>query len=250
MCHEGEELPPFPPIRGGADAFGEMTLVASDGVASNAFFAHPSIPSSRGVVVLPDFRGLSEFYKQLAIRFAEAGLNAVAIDYYTRDIGRDSRPAEREFYSTLLRTTDKSVVDLDIAAAVEWLRGLPGVHVDAIFTVGFCLGGSFVWQQAAAQSKLQGHVSFYGVTNYIDDALTPLMRGPMLMLIAGQDHVTSVDSVEALAARIRASGEIVETRLYENAPHAFFSEGEFHAECDDAWRTVLDFFDRYALAAT
>lgn len=251
MCYEDGDLPPFPPIRGGADAFGEFSLVARDGVASNAFFAHPATPSHRGVVILPDFRGLSEFYKELAIRFAEAGVHAVTIDYYTREIGRDDRPVDdREFYSAMLQKTDKNAVDLEVAAAVEWLRALPGVEIDSVFTVGFCCGGSFSWRQAARAEQLAGHVSFYGVPDLVGDELVAKMRGPILMIIAGKDF-TPVESVEALAEHVRGGGETVETHTYADAPHGFFSRsGEFDGDCDDAWRRVLDFFERHALSSS
>jgi carboxymethylenebutenolidase len=247
MCYEDGELPPFPPIRGGADAFGDLTLVAADGVESSAFFAHPSVPSTRAVVILPDFRGLSEFYRDLAVRFAEAGVHAITIDYYTREIGRDDRPVDdREFYSAMLQKTAKRAVDLDVAAAVAWLRGLPGAEIGSIFTVGFCCGGSFSWQQASVADHLNGYVSFYGVPAHLEEERIPAMRGPILMLIAGKDF-TPVDDVEQLAAQVRVKGETVETHTYPEAPHGFFSRsGEFDAECTDAWDRVLDFFDRYA----
>jgi carboxymethylenebutenolidase len=250
MCYEDGELPPYPPIRGGADAFGELTLLASDGVESNAFFAHPGLPSTRGVIILPDFRGVTEFYRDLAVRFAEAGVHAITIDYYTREIGRHDRPVDdREFYSAMLEKTDKRAVDLDVASAVAWLRDLPGTRIDSIFTVGFCCGGSYSWQQASVPDHLNGYVSFYGVPRLLEDERIATMSGPILMLIAGQDF-TPVEAVEELADQVRASGEIVETHTYSAAAHGFFSRsGEFAGECDDAWQRVLDFFDRHATAA-
>jgi carboxymethylenebutenolidase len=41
------------------------------------------------VVVLPDVRGLHGFYEALALRFGEAGVHAVAVDYYGRVAGRE-----------------------------------------------------------------------------------------------------------------------------------------------------------------
>ena len=39
------------------------------------------------MVVLPDVRGLHPYYVELAERFAEAGIPAVAIDYFGRTAG-------------------------------------------------------------------------------------------------------------------------------------------------------------------
>ena len=56
--------------------------------ASQPSQATPDEPSGIGVVVLPDVRGLYRFYEELALRFAERGFDAVAIDYFGRTRGR------------------------------------------------------------------------------------------------------------------------------------------------------------------
>ena len=38
-------------------------------------------------MILPDVRGLYSFYEELALRFAEAGIDALAIDYFGRTAG-------------------------------------------------------------------------------------------------------------------------------------------------------------------
>jgi carboxymethylenebutenolidase len=57
-----------------------MVLTASDGNKFAAYFALAEKPTGAGMVVMPDVRGLHHFYKELAQRFAEAGIDAVAID--------------------------------------------------------------------------------------------------------------------------------------------------------------------------
>ena len=46
---------------------------------------------------MPDVRGLHTFYKELAERFAEAGLHAIAIDYFGRTAGLTGRDEEFPF---------------------------------------------------------------------------------------------------------------------------------------------------------
>jgi carboxymethylenebutenolidase len=248
MHHQDDKRPSLPPVRGGAGAFGEFTLVASDGVASNGYFAHPIEASSQAVVILPDIFGLSEFYKDLARRFAQAGLHAVTIDYYTRELGRSGRPPidDRQFYTGMLGKTDKHAIDRDVAAAVTWLQALPGASIESIFTIGFGCGGGFAWRQCASNLPLKGYVSLYGVPGLLEEDQRSTMRGSILMLIAGKDF-TPVEQVETLADDVRRSGATVETHTYRDAPHGFFSRsGEFAAERDDAWTRVLGFFARNA----
>ena len=49
------------------------------------------------IVVMPDVRGLHSFYKELAERFAEAGIDAVAIDYFGRTAGDGPRDEGFEY---------------------------------------------------------------------------------------------------------------------------------------------------------
>src|SRR6266540_1192942 len=84
MCFERDSLPPVPVISGAAVSHEELVLEADDGNRFAAFAALPDDSSGTGVVILPDVRGLYRFYEELALRFAERGYAAVAIDYFGR----------------------------------------------------------------------------------------------------------------------------------------------------------------------
>ena len=55
-------------------------------------------------MILPDVRGLYRFYEELALRFAERGYAAVAIDYFGRTAGVGKR--DEEFPSSGPRRAD------------------------------------------------------------------------------------------------------------------------------------------------
>ena len=247
MCFAVDAHPPLPPVRGGATDHGDLVLQSSDGTQFAAYYAHPDAGSSAGIVILPDVRGLHGFYKELAQRFADAGLHAVAIDYFGRTAGIGPRPDDFEWK----QHTDKvqpDQVSADVEAAVEWLRGLAGGTVRSVFTVGFCFGGAYSWRQSAASPGLAGCIGFYGRPDRAADVVDA-MKAPLLLLAAGQDH-TPVEAVEAFAEQVRASGVEAELHVYPDAPHSFFDRKftEFADECADAWRRMLDFADRHRAA--
>src|SRR3712207_9563822 len=91
MCHDPDSRPPAPPRTGDVAERGTLTLTAADGTDFSAAVALPAEPARVGVVILPDIRGLHPYYVALAERFAQAGLAAVAIDYF----GRTARSEER-----------------------------------------------------------------------------------------------------------------------------------------------------------
>ena len=87
MCHDQDSRPPAPPRTGDVAERGTLTLTSADGTEFSAAFATPAAPPSAGVVVLPDVRGLHPYYVALAERFAQAGLAAVAVDWFGRTDG-------------------------------------------------------------------------------------------------------------------------------------------------------------------
>ena len=87
MCFELDSVPPIPVISGAAVSHEDLELEASDGNRFAAFLATPDEPSTTGLVILPDVRGLYRFYEELALRFAERGYAALALDYFGRSAG-------------------------------------------------------------------------------------------------------------------------------------------------------------------
>ena len=96
MCFDADARPPLPPIRGGASDARDLTLAAADGTRVAAYAAHPDTASGAGIIVIPDVRGLHPYYEELARRFAEAGIHAIAIDLYSRTCLLYTSPSPRD----------------------------------------------------------------------------------------------------------------------------------------------------------
>jgi len=145
MCYDSAARPPLPPISGGAgtEEGREVILDAGD---ENRFAAFSVLAAERGgpgIVILPDVRGLHEFYRQLAARFAETGIHATAIDYFGRTAGigqGDARGDDFE-YMPHVQQTQPGTIAQDVAAAVAHLRSPEGGEASRVYTVGFCFGG-------------------------------------------------------------------------------------------------------------
>src|SRR5215213_2890043 len=120
MCHDHDSRPPAPPRRGEVAERGTLTLTAADGTEFSAAYAAPAEPPRAGVVLLPDVRGLHPYYVALAERFAEAGLAAVAIDYFGRTAGLAEGGTRGEDFAWQghVPQTTPAGVDADTAAAI------------------------------------------------------------------------------------------------------------------------------------
>src|SRR3970282_1577786 len=97
--------PPIPEISGAAISHDDLVLESADGTRFAAFSATPDEPSGIGIVILPDVRGLYRFYEELALRFAERGYAALAIDYFGRTAGGGKRSDDFEYMSHVEQTT-------------------------------------------------------------------------------------------------------------------------------------------------
>ncbi len=118
MCHDADSRPPAPPRTGEVTERGVLELRAADGNRFSAAYAAPAAPPGVGVVVLPDIRGLHPYYVALAERFAEAGLPAVALDWFGRTAGAAGvREADFDWQTHIPQTTPAGI-DADLAAAV------------------------------------------------------------------------------------------------------------------------------------
>ncbi len=246
MCYGDHSRPPLPPISGAAADQGDMVLTAADGTKFAAYFARASKPTGAGMVVLPDVRGAHQFYKELAQRFAEAGIDSVAIDYFGRTAGIGDRSDAFEFMPHVQQTTAEGVA-ADTTAAIEYLRSKDGGAVKSVFTVGFCFGGSNSWNQSAMQDGLNGAIGFYGRPMRTEPFLAK-MKAPLLVFVAGADAATPLEASMDFDKRLTEAGVEHETQVYPDAPHSFFDRTyeQWKEASDDAWRRILAFVKKHS----
>jgi carboxymethylenebutenolidase len=245
MCYSDDARPPLPPISGAAADQGDLVLTSSDGTKFGAYFARAEKPTGAGMVVMPDVRGLHQFYKELAQRFAEAGIDAVAIDYFGRTAGMGDRSEGFDYAPHVEKTTPDNIRN-DVAAAIAYLKSKDGGAVKSVFTVGFCFGGSSSWNQSAGGHELNGAIGFYGRPERSEPFMSK-MKSPLLMLIAGADF-TPQEAFLAFDKKLNEANVPHEMHIYEGAPHSFFDRSfdQWSGECDDAWRRILAFIKKHS----
>jgi carboxymethylenebutenolidase len=253
MCHGSKAKPPRPPIVGGAGTVreGDLMLVAEDGTLFGTYGARSDHHGGAGVVILPDVRGLHPFYRDLAVRFAEVGFHACAIDYFGRTAEIGPRDDDFDVAPHIQRTQDATIA-LDVRAAIAHLRSGAGGASSAVFTVGFCFGGRNSFNQAARGHHLDGVIGFYGrvARHPGDDEDTPIelvndFKCPILGLFGGADQSIPLDDITAFRLALDHAGVGNDIVVYEGATHSFFdrSSERFRQVCEDAWHRVLSFIE-------
>jgi carboxymethylenebutenolidase len=246
MCFDLDSQPPIQPIAGGALDQADLVLRAADGNQFAAFRTRASTPSGAGVVILPDVRGLYSFYEELALRFAEAGVDALAIDYFGRTAGLSKRNADFS-YMEHVQQTKLPELRADVTVAAEELRR--DGRVRATFTMGFCFGGRLSYSSATFGLDLAGSIAFYGMPvgdrpGYPAPAsVAPAMASPILGLFGGADQAISAESIAEFEAALDAAKVDHELITYPDAPHSFFDRkaADFAEAAADSWARSLAF---------
>ncbi len=250
MCVDNDSRPPISPIAGGSAGGKELRLTSSDGTRFMAYAARASKPTGAGMVVIPDVRGLHVYYKELADRFGEVGVDAVAIDFFGRTAPSDDRGEKFDFMS-LVPQTKPDQLQADIAAAAAYLRTKDGGQVRSLFCVGFCFGGALSYLQAASGLGYAGVIGFYGwplgLKRWPDrpkpiDAV-PQYKSAVLSLFGGADEGIPPADVKAFEDACKKAGIKHDSTVYPGAPHSFFDRkfAEFADASADAWKRVQSF---------
>jgi carboxymethylenebutenolidase len=251
MCFYTDSAPPqFGDAPQSSDSIDQsrITLRSADGTSFAGFIARPEHASGVGFVVLPDMRGLFGFYEQLAVRLADAGHTAVAIDYFGRTAGTRPRGPDFNHMEHIVRVTRQTIGD-DIAAAADYLRGTDGGACAVTLALGFCFGGRQAFFVSAPRFGFSGVIGFYGMPGlYPNGATGPTqhaaeLSAPILGIFGGADVGISGAELDAFDAALNAAVVKHEFVIYPGAPHSFFDiKHAEHAEaCSDAWGRVLRF---------
>lgn len=250
MCVDNDSYPPIPPIAGGSAGGADLRLTSADGAKFIAYAARAAKPTGAGMIVIPDVRGLHPYYKALADRFAEIGVDAIAFDFFARTAPSDDRSDAFQFLEHVGMTKPETL-QADINACAAHLRGKDGGSVGSLFSVGFCFGGAISYLQATTPLNYAGVIGFYGWPLGLKrwpDRPKPIdaaaqYRAPVLSLYGGADEGIPEPDRKAFDDALKKAGKKHEEHVYAGAPHSFFDRKyqEFADASADAWNKVQGF---------
>jgi carboxymethylenebutenolidase len=248
MCYTDDARPPSPPGQSGKASGEQIVLTASDGNQFHAYLALPESGADKAIVIYPDVRGLHQFYRELALRFAEVGVAAIALDYFGRTAGLTGREEGFEFMPHVEQIRIETFTQ-DVQAAIAALRS----HVPAgtpVFVTGFCMGGALTLLTGVnASLGYAGLIPFYagmgrdfgGYGTVLDRAAE--IVSPVVGFFGGADQGIPETSIRALEGKLDQAGVEHQLTIYPGAPHSFFDRKaeEFADASADAWNRLLTF---------
>ena len=205
-----------------------------------------------GLVLIPDVRGLTDHYRDVARRFAREGFFTLVVDLYSRE-GAPDLPDMPSVFAWIESLPDPRVLG-DVGAAVAYLATRREVRGDRIGITGFCMGGQYALMAACTVPGLAACVSWYGMLRYPEKnqrkpvsplELAPGLACPYLGLFGADDALIPNADVAELRAILEREKKRCEIVSYPGAGHAFFNDTRPDAYRPDAaadgWRRALAF---------
>jgi carboxymethylenebutenolidase len=198
----------------------------------------------RGVLVIHENKGLNDWVRSVAGRFAGAGYSALAIDLLSEEGGTGHFADPAQATAALSAVAPERFI-ADLKSGITELQ--TRVTGRKLAVVGFCFGGGLVWRLLAAGApELLAAVPFYGPLPDNPD-FSGSKRAAVLAIYAALDARVTGSQAAAKAALDRA-GLVNDIVVEPNADHAFFNDtGPRYnaAAADDAWQRVEEWFARY-----
>jgi carboxymethylenebutenolidase len=199
------------------------------------------------VIVVHEIFGLSTWVRGVADQLAADGFIAIAPDFltgYTGGIHPDSLPVDSA--RAIIRRIDANQMQSRIDAIARWGMALPAA-LPRYGIVGFCWGGSAVFNHAVHAPTLGAGVAFYGSAP--EPASLTTVRAPILGLYGGNDARVNA-TIAPTDSAMRAMGKTYEPQIFPGAGHGFLrqQDGASGANLEAtrrAWPATLAWFRRH-----
>jgi carboxymethylenebutenolidase len=192
-----------------------------------------------GIIVIHDWWGLNDWVKEQALKLADQGYETLAIDLY-----RGKVAATPDMAHELMRGVPDDRANRDLKGAFDYLASQPTIRKNRIGAIGWCMGGGYSLDVALDEPALAADVINYGHLVTDADAIKKI-NAPVLGLFGGQDQGITPDDVHKFEASMKAQGKKIETKIYDDAGHAFENPnnktGYRPADAADAWQRTVSF---------
>jgi carboxymethylenebutenolidase len=214
-----------------------------EGRTISAYLAVPEQSSGPGVLVLHAWWGLTQPFRQICDRLAEAGFVALAPDLYHGKTTASVEEAE-SFASAL--NQDEERVRGDIAGAVQVLRQHAAAHPagmrSKLAVVGFSMGGAYALDMSINLAEdVAAVVIFYATYSGLDYSVS---KAAYLCHFAEKDPFEPAEAVAEMEQEIQAAGRSITSYMYPGTSHWFVEENrpEYDAQAARlAWERTIEF---------
>ena len=202
------------------------------------------------VLVVHQWKGVSDYEKKRATMLAELGYNVFAVDIYGKGIRpKDPKDAAAE---AAKYKENRSLLRARVQAGLKMLREHNLTDTSRIAAIGYCFGGTTVLELARSGAGVSGVVSFHGGLNTPTPADAKNIKAKVLALHGADDPFVPQKEVEAFGQEMRDGKVDWQLVAYGGSVHSFTdwnagadnSKGAAYNERADkrSWEAMKQFF--------
>jgi dienelactone hydrolase len=203
------------------------------------------------VVIVHQWKGLTDYEKQRAKMLARLGYVAFAADIY----GKGVRASDAQEAGKLAGKykNDLPLLRARAQAAVDHIKSHKLVNSNQVAAIGYCFGGTTVLELARSGADVQGVVSFHGGLGTSLPAGKGEVKARILVLHGADDPFSPAAEVAALQKELTDAGADWQLVMYGGAVHSFTdwnagadnSRGAAYNERADkrSWADMQQFLD-------
>jgi len=202
-----------------------------------------------GVIVVHDWRGLTDTTKARADMLAQLGYIAFAADIYGKGVHPQSVP-EYGKQATLYKS-DRALYRARERAAYQTFLKQPLLDPSRIAAIGYCFGGTGVMEMVWDGLDLKGVVSFHGGLDAQPLSPGATIKAKVLALCGADDPFEKPADMTAFEQQLRDNNVDYQIVEYGHAVHAFTDKGvdalnlpgaKYNADADRrSWQAMRDF---------
>lgn len=231
---------------------GEDVLYKDGDVELQGYLAQPKTVNGKVplVVIVHQWKGLTEYEKGRAEQLAELGYVAFAVDIY----GKGIRPADNGAAGKQAGAykNDRALYRQRLNAGLAEALKQENVDATKVVAIGYCFGGTGVIELARSGADIGGVVSFHGGLDSPTPADGAKIKCKVLACHGADDPHVSAEDLAAFEQEMREHKVDWQLIKYGGAVHSFTQKmagndpskgAAYDARADErSWQHMKDFF--------
>ena len=194
-------------------------------VTLQGYLAYDNSNSNKrpGVLIIHQWKGLTDYEKMRARQLAELGYVAFAADIYGKGIRpedpKDAGQQAGKYYGDLTLYRER------LNAGLNELKMQPLVDANNVAAIGYCFGGGGVLELARSGADIKGVVSFHGSLKSQDPNDAKNIKCRVLVQHGAIDPFVPEEDVVAFKKEMEDAKVDYVLTEYAGSVHAFTMEG-------------------------
>lgn len=224
----------------------------ADGVQMIGTLATPDNPGAGapGVLVCHEGPGLNDHARDVAVRLADAGYVAFAMDYHGG--GQPLSDMGETMKRIMAWMADPTGIRARATAALQVLKAAAGVDATRLAAIGYCFGGTTALELARQGEDLKAVVGFHSGLGTARPGDIAGFKGKVLVQIGADDPIIPAQQRLDFEKEMTEGGVDWRMILYGRAGHSFTNPlvdqlgrpgFAYDASADErSWRAMMDLF--------